>query len=193
MRNKLFILKKFLSKSGLNKEAQETQRLTLEAPDTLRPPTEEAFQLRLEDPFNIVTPEGELTAPTSELLSAAPEAEGGLGSKLDKVRAGTEEIKKGDRDSDSDSFVTEAQKLLEEHRYTLDRFGADGKFGSETESRVLEFQKNNKLEATGVINSRVLILLESPIAVPVSPVAAAVPASASTSEEFDPGSEGLSA
>lgn len=66
------------------------------------------------------------------------------------------------RDSEfSKDFITYIQNMLEGHGYILERHGADGDFGGETESSVYEFQRNNKLNESGQVDSETLLALKS--------------------------------
>tara|TARA_Y100000114_G_scaffold14058_2_gene11376 strand:- start:9898 stop:10995 length:1098 start_codon:yes stop_codon:yes gene_type:complete len=62
-------------------------------------------------------------------------------------------------------FVTYIQNMLEDHGYILERHGADGDFGGETESSVYEFQRNNKLNENGEVNSETLSTMKSSSAI----------------------------
>ena len=61
---------------------------------------------------------------------------------------------KGDR-------VKELQKKLIELGYSLPKYGADGSFGNETLSAVKQFQNDNGLSATGVVDEATWNLLDS--------------------------------
>jgi hypothetical protein len=50
-------------------------------------------------------------------------------------------------------FVTKMQNLLIEAGYSLEKFGADGSFGSETKAALLAFQKDAGLAETGVCDT----------------------------------------
>lgn len=52
------------------------------------------------------------------------------------------------------SDVKELQKILSDDGYSLAPYGADGDFGSVTEKAVKEFQKDNKLEQTGIYDGK---------------------------------------
>ena len=78
--------------------------------------------------------------------SAAPEDE-----------AGKPTLRKGSKGE----YVKEAQKLLLDRGYKLPKYGADGDFGSETETAVKQFQKDWGLKQDGVIGPETWKLLES--------------------------------
>ena len=83
------------------------------------------------------------------------------------VANGTKKLKKGMKDSKTGGLVTKIQKALLNLDYTLPRYGADGDFGSETESAVKLFQKNNSvygLAQTGVVNAKTLKMILDPAA-----------------------------
>ena len=73
-----------------------------------------------------------------------------------------EDLKKGDKDAyneDTDEGysdgtkhqVKELQKFLEAFGYDVGTNGADGWFGSDTKSALIEFQKKNSLDADGIV------------------------------------------
>jgi len=82
-----------------------------------------------------------------------------------KVLYEGETLQKGSKDSTTGGLVSKVQTLLERLGYTLPRSGVDGDFGSETESAVLEFQRNHHKErglaVSGVINGITLLILQS--------------------------------
>ena len=55
------------------------------------------------------------------------------------------------RRGDEGSYVTLAQTELMQKGYDLGKYGADGKFGAQTEKAVKQFQKDHGLTADGVI------------------------------------------
>ncbi len=55
------------------------------------------------------------------------------------------------RRGNSGSTVRRVQNQLIKKGFKLPKFGADGDFGSETESTVKAFQKKNKLQADGIV------------------------------------------
>ena len=69
------------------------------------------------------------------------------------------------RRGDSGDWVKKAQELLIQKGYSLDPYGADGKFGKVTETAVKQLQKDCGLDADGVIGQATWDALES-----VSPV-----------------------
>jgi peptidoglycan hydrolase-like protein with peptidoglycan-binding domain len=100
---------------------------------------------------------------TEDVLSSDLAEEKGL---LEEVGSGIEDIRIGHTDSNTDGAVSKIQTFLESHNYTLDRFGIDGIFGSETEGKVIEFQENNNLNTSGRVDSATLTSLESSTAKP---------------------------
>ena len=62
-------------------------------------------------------------------------------------------------DNDHES-VKKVQTALEELGFTLDKFGVDGLFGSETQSRLKEFQKSVGLEETGIVDQKTIDALQ---------------------------------
>lgn len=68
-------------------------------------------------------------------------------------------IKKGDKGDE----VKAIQERLIVHGYAsyLGSYGADGSFGSKTESAIKAFQTANKLEPTGIVDKNTLIALEA--------------------------------
>ena len=60
----------------------------------------------------------------------------------------------------SGDMVKKIQRLLMLNGFSLSRFGADGKFGAETELAVKGFQRNNNLEPTGTVDEELLEMLE---------------------------------
>jgi len=65
------------------------------------------------------------------------------------------------KDRDQVAFI---QQSLTDLGYPLERFGVDGKFGSETEGAIILFQEQNNLPKTGVINDATFrVLKENPI------------------------------
>lgn len=56
-------------------------------------------------------------------------------------------LKKGSKGA----YVTELQKILMNKGYKLPKYGADGDFGSETQTAVKKFQKDNGLTADGIV------------------------------------------
>lgn len=63
-------------------------------------------------------------------------------------KLGERNLQKGDTGED----VREMQEMLMKLGFDLPRFGADGDFGSETESAVIAFQKTAGIDANGVFN-----------------------------------------
>jgi peptidoglycan hydrolase-like protein with peptidoglycan-binding domain len=61
------------------------------------------------------------------------------------------EIKIGHSDRDKVALI---QQLLESLGYTLQIYGVDGKFESETENAVILFQQQNSLPVTGTVNAQ---------------------------------------
>lgn len=57
--------------------------------------------------------------------------------------------------------VKRIQRLLMQNGFSLPKFGADGKFGAETELAVKGFQRNNNLEPTGTVDEALLAMLDS--------------------------------
>lgn len=53
---------------------------------------------------------------------------------------------------DSGAFVRQIQRLIIATGYKMPKYGADGDFGSETETAVKKFQKANGLEQTGAVD-----------------------------------------
>jgi hypothetical protein len=176
LHKKLYILKEFLCKANLKEASQELEQV-LSLSDTMRsmddsgylaaaPPMggEFAGETTFIEPINV-------QQKSTGLLAPVPKPEGLSESRLDEIRAGATKLKKGARDTPEDPAVSRVQKLLEGHGYALPQYGADGVFGSETESAVIAFQNNNKangVSATGEIGASSLIVLESPVAVPAS-------------------------
>jgi hypothetical protein len=76
-----------------------------------------------------------------------------------------ETIKYGDR---GDSVKT-IQAALVNLNYSLPAYGVDGKFGPETKAAVEQFQKENNLEVTGVVDLDMINLLTSGLAKKISP------------------------
>ena len=74
------------------------------------------------------------------------------------------------RRGDSGSYVTLAQTELIQRGYDLGKWGADGKFGAQTEKAVKQFQKDNGLIADGVIGKKTwdALLNASPVLYTVS-------------------------
>lgn len=66
-------------------------------------------------------------------------------------------LKKGSKGE----YVTLAQTMLIQKGYSLEPYGADGKFGATTEKAVKEFQKDHGLAANGVIGESTWNALES--------------------------------
>ena len=65
-------------------------------------------------------------------------------------------LKKGDKDAQSYSDgtkhqVKELQEFLEAFGYDVGSSGADGWFGSDTESALMDFQATNDLDADGIV------------------------------------------
>ena len=60
----------------------------------------------------------------------------------------------------SGDMVKNIQRLLMQNGFSMPRFGADGKFGAETELAVKGFQRNNNLEPTGTVDEELLEMLE---------------------------------
>lgn len=54
-------------------------------------------------------------------------------------------------EGDSGPFVRDIQQELIKAGYRLPRFGADGKFGEETENAVMKFQRDNNLAVDGLV------------------------------------------
>ena len=69
-------------------------------------------------------------------------------------------LKKGSKGAD----VTALQGKLIELGYALPKFGADGNFGTETESAVIAFQKAKGLNADGIVGNLTLAELTKPSA-----------------------------
>jgi len=65
------------------------------------------------------------------------------------------------RKGDAGPYVTLAQTMLIQRGYNLDPYGADGKFGSKTETAVKQFQRDWDLAVDGVIGPRTWSMLES--------------------------------
>ena len=74
------------------------------------------------------------------------------------------------RRGDEGSYVTLAQTELMQKGYDLGKWGADGKFGAQTEKAVKQFQKDNGLIADGVIGKKTwdALLNASPVLYTVS-------------------------
>lgn len=69
---------------------------------------------------------------------------------------GDRELYKGLKGND----VVELQKRLMSLNYPLPKYGADGDFGSETESAVRAFQKDNKLDVDGIVGPQTYAAIE---------------------------------
>lgn len=52
------------------------------------------------------------------------------------------------------SDVTQLQQQLMSLGFSLPQYGADGKYGPETESAVVAFQQKNNLQPTGIVNGK---------------------------------------
>ena len=55
------------------------------------------------------------------------------------------------RKGDSGNAVKILQLVLVAYEYNIGKYGADGDFGSDTESAVRQFQKNSKIEVDGIV------------------------------------------
>ena len=55
--------------------------------------------------------------------------------------------------------VKDIQKALMAAGFALQNYGADGKFGAETEMAVMGFQRNHNLEPTGKVDEELLTKL----------------------------------
>lgn len=64
-------------------------------------------------------------------------------------------LKNGDTGTD----VKQVQRLIIATGYKMPKYGADGDFGSETESAVKKFQKANKLEVNGAVDKQTMAKL----------------------------------
>ena len=64
------------------------------------------------------------------------------------------------RKGDSGQFVREIQQGLIKAGFSLPRFGADGKFGAETESAVMRFQKRYGLLVDGLVGTNTINKLQ---------------------------------
>ena len=92
---------------------------------------------------------------------------GGTSKVIDKLSVDLDSIFSGKDgkstlgfgDSDHES-VKKVQTALEELGFTLDKFGVDGLFGSETQGRLKEFQKSVGLEATGIVDQKTIDALK---------------------------------
>lgn len=80
-------------------------------------------------------------------------------SEEDSILYGDGVLKRGSEFSKD--FITYVQNMLEGHGYILERHGPDGDFGGETESSVYEFQRNNKINESGQVDSETLLALKS--------------------------------
>jgi hypothetical protein len=65
------------------------------------------------------------------------------------------------RRGNSGASVTKMQMLLIRHGYSLPKYGADGSFGSETLTALLDFQRQNGLDADGICGADTWAVLES--------------------------------
>ena len=63
------------------------------------------------------------------------------------------------RKGDSGAFVKQIQRLIIATGYKMPKYGADGDFGSETESAVKKYQKAEKLEVTGAVDKQTMTKL----------------------------------
>ena len=70
---------------------------------------------------------------------------------------GSRTLQKGSKGND----VKELQKILMQQGYTLPKYGADGDFGSETETAVKAFQKNNGLTVNGIVDTNMFVKLKA--------------------------------
>lgn len=92
---------------------------------------------------------------------------GGTSKVIDKLSVDLDSIfsdkngktQLGFGDSDHES-VKKVQTALDELGFTLDKFGVDGLFGSETQSRLKEFQKSVGLEETGIVDQKTIDALK---------------------------------
>lgn len=85
------------------------------------------------------------------------------GADPEPADPGKEETMKTIRRGDKGAEVKEAQELLIRHGYKLQKYGADGDFGSETEKAVKQFQKDWGLTQDGVIGPKTwAVLLSAP-------------------------------
>ena len=75
-----------------------------------------------------------------------------------------EKLEKGVKDQDE--AVKKMQERLEEAGYKLDKFGADGIFGSETEGAIKKFQKEMGLAITGVYDEATHKALSEKLGIP---------------------------
>lgn len=55
------------------------------------------------------------------------------------------------RNGDSGNAVKILQLVLVAYEYNIGKYGADGDFGSDTESAVRQFQKNSEIEVDGIV------------------------------------------
>lgn len=70
------------------------------------------------------------------------------------------EIVPGLKKGETSEKVTQLQTALEDLGITLDKYGVDGIFGSETEAALKAFQERSGLEVTGVVDDATLKALE---------------------------------
>lgn len=78
----------------------------------------------------------------------------------DKQNDGKPTIRRGSKGE----YVTLAQTMLMQRGYNLPKYGADGDFGSETETAVKQFQQDWGLAVDGVIGEKTWAMLEQSMA-----------------------------
>lgn len=79
----------------------------------------------------------------------------------DKVPAPDPDYRPTLRKGDAGPYVTLAQTELIQRGYDLGSYGADGKFGAQTEKAVKQFQRDWDLKQDGVIGPKTWTMLES--------------------------------
>ena len=89
----------------------------------------------------------EISSGSSLIFGYARPNYSGSDSDYQKISVSLPVLRKGN----SGKPVKALQILLDSYRYSIGKYGADGDFGSDTESAVRQFQKNSKIEVDGIV------------------------------------------
>ena len=116
----------------------------------------------------------------SEPLSAEPQAVSSPDlpppvDQLASIRSGSSTLQVGSKDVAGNTPVSKIQSLLVKHGYISAGRYVNGNYGEETKNAVIQFQTNNQIEPTGIVDKNTLIMLESIAAVPAGQGAATPP------------------
>jgi GH24 family phage-related lysozyme (muramidase) len=190
--NRLLQLKVFLKEAGLSKDAELGMQTINMYDESMSDEAAKRYAYKLIEDLRMQQQQADSGGEAldsafqaAEQQVAAEQAQDAASTEnkdpLEPIRTGMIEIKLGDSDSAEEKAVSSVQRLLEKHGYLASGSYTVGSFDEVVKNAVIQFQQNNQLEPTGIVEKKTVITMESIAAVPASSASAASPVATQTS------------